>query len=136
MILSSPYPIRLKRRKKEILLFVQLKASELLWDIHRSVLTCFWLPLPPPPPHKAKIYIKKFGCLRLQIKMYSPFLWWDTKNLIILDESLWPLVFKTMWNFFSISCIVRFSVRFSKNVAKTWVDGPENLKLKMLFTWF
>ena len=69
-------------------------------------------------------------------KVQSFFLWWDTKNLKILDESLWSLVFKITWTKFSNSCIVRFSVRFSKNVAKTWPDEPENLNLKILFTWF
>ena len=64
------------------------------------------------------------------------FLWWDTKNLKILDEYLWSLVFKIMWTKFLNLCIVRFSVRFSKNVAKTWPNEPENLNLKILFTWF
>ena len=57
-------------------------------------------------PHYSTTTIFNGICLVyscIQLKMCSPFFsWWDTKNLRILDESLWSLVFKITWTKFSI----------------------------------
>ena len=54
---------KFKKMKNFFWLFAQLEASKLLWDLPRTIITCFW-PTPPPTTPLCGQNLKKiFFCL-------------------------------------------------------------------------
>ena len=110
-VLNPPYPhhppqrAKMKKMRKFLFwLFVQFKASKLLWDLPRTILTCFWPPPPLTRPQKAKIkkifffVWKKFWLNFSKVQYF--FLWVDTWNTNIVAESSMSLVSKTTLKIF------------------------------------